>query len=66
MLLCSDNRAHEDPLSMGFSKQEYCSEMPFPIPGDLPEARIEPKSLMSPAVAGRFFTTSATWKAHGK
>ena len=34
------------PLSMGFSRQEYWSEMPFPTPGDLPDLRIE---HMSPA-----------------
>ena len=47
---------------MGFSKQEYWSGLPFPPPGDLPEAKIEPVSLMSPVSAGKFFTTSATWE----
>ena len=52
-------------LSMGFSRQEYWRELPFPSPGDLPNPRIEPKSLTSsPALAGRFFTPSATWGAH--
>ena len=37
--------------------------LPFPPPGDLPDAGIEPMSLMSPAFAGRFFTTSAAWEA---
>ena len=37
---------------------------PFPSPGDLPHPRIEPVSLVSPALAGRFFTTDATWEAH--
>ena len=36
----------------------------FPLPGDLPDPGIEPVSLMSPALAGGFFTTSATWEAH--
>ena len=36
--------------------------MPFPAPGDLPDPEIEPMSLMSPALAGRFFATSTTWK----
>ena len=36
--------------------------VPFPSPGDLPDPGIEPSSLMSPALAGRFFSTSATWK----
>ena len=48
---------------MGFSRQEYSSELPFPPLGDLPDSGIEPTSLMSPALAGRFFTTGATWEA---
>ena len=36
--------------------------LPRPSPGDLPKPRIEPVSLMSPALAGRFFTISATWE----
>ena len=51
-------------LSMGFSRQEYWSGLPFPSPQGLPEPGIEPASLTSPALAGRFFTTSATWEAH--
>ena len=39
-------------------------ELPFLFPGDLPNPGIEPASLMSPALAGRFFNTSATWEAH--
>ena len=54
---------HQAPLSMGFSRQEQWSGQPFPLPGDLPDPGIEPMSLMSPALAGGFFTTSATWKA---
>ena len=50
------------PLSMGFSRQEYWSGLPCPTPGDLPDPGIEPESLTSPALAGRFFTTSATWE----
>jgi len=42
---------------MGFSKQEYYSGLPFPPPGDLPDPGIEPESLASPTLAGRFFTT---------
>ena len=42
---------------MGFSKQEYWSGLAFPTPGDLPDLGIEPESLASPALAGRFFTT---------
>ena len=43
------------PLSMGFSRQEYWSGLPFPSPGDLPDPGIEPASLMSPALVGGFF-----------
>ena len=54
--------AYQAPLSMGFSRQEYCSGLPCPPPGDLPNPGIEPASITSPALAGRFFTTSATWE----
>ena len=37
--------------------------MPFPTPGDLRDPEIEPTFLVSPALAARFFTTSATWEA---
>ena len=57
--------AHEAPLFVGFSRQEYWNGLPFPSPGDLPDPGIEPVSLTSPALAGRFFTTSATWKVPG-
>ena len=46
-----------------FSRQEYWRGLPFPSPGDLLDPGIEPVSLMSPELAGRFFTTSATWEA---
>ena len=55
--------ACQAPLSMGFSKQEYWSGLPCPPPGDLPNPGTEPESLMSPALAGGFFTTNATWEA---
>ena len=55
--------AHQTPLSMGFSRQEYWSGLPCPPPEDLPDLGIEPVSLMSLALAGRFFTTSTTWEA---
>ena len=48
---------------MGFSRREYWSGLPFPSPGDLPDPGIELKSLVSPALAGGFFTTRATWQA---
>ena len=47
---------------MGFPEQEYWSGLLFPSPGDLPDPEIKPKSLMSPALAGRLFTTRATWE----
>ena len=50
---------------MGFSRQEYWGGLPCPPPGDLPNPGIEPVSLKSPALAGGFFTTSATWEAKG-
>ena len=50
------------PLSMGFSMQEYWNGLPCPPPGDLPDQGIEPMSLMSPALAGWFFTARATWE----
>ena len=56
--------AHHAPLSMGFSRQEYWSGLPFPSPGDLPNLGIEHTFLTSPALADRFFTTSATWKTY--
>ena len=55
--------AHQGLLSMGFSRQEYWSELPYPPPGDLPDPGIEPVSLMSPALVGGFFITSANWEA---
>ena len=48
---------------MGFSRQECWSGLPCPPPGDLPDPGIEPTSLMSPALAGGFLTTTATWEA---
>ena len=46
---------------MELSRQEYGSGLPFPIPGDLPHPGIEPACLMSPALAGGFFTTSTPY-----
>ena len=48
-----------DPMSIGFSRQEYLSGLPFPPPGDLPDPGIKP---MSSALAGRFFTTEPPGK----
>ena len=49
--------AHQAPLSMGFSRQEYCSELPFPPPGDLADPETKSASLTSPALARGFFMT---------
>ena len=57
--------ARQAPWYMGFSRQEYWNRLPFPSPGDLPDPGIEPTSLMSPALAGGFFTTGATWESPG-
>ena len=51
--------ALQAPLSMGFSRPEHWSGLPFPSPGDLPDPGIEP---VSPALAGGFFTASTTWE----
>ena len=50
-------------LSAGFSRKEYWSGLPCPPPGDLPDLEMEPVSLMSPSLSGRFFTTSTTWES---
>ena len=54
--------AHQTPLSMGFSRQEYERRLPFPPPGDLPDPEIRHVCLMSPALAGGFSTTGTTWE----
>ena len=51
------------PLSMGFSRQEHWSGLPCPPPGDHLDTAIELITLMSPALAGSLFTTSATLEA---
>ena len=56
--------ARQAPQSVGFSRQEYWSGLPWPPPGDLPDPGIEPMSLVPPALAGGFFSTSAAWGAH--
>ena len=47
---------------MGFSRQGYWRGLPCPPPGNLPNPGIKPESLITPALAGRFFTTSSTWE----
>ena len=55
--------AHQAPLSMGFSRQEYWSGLPFPPQGELPNSEIESVSLASPALAGEFFTLALPGKS---
>ena len=54
--------AFQAPLSMGFSRQEHWRRLLCPPPGDIPNPKMEPESLMSPALAGGFFTNSTTWE----
>ena len=55
--------AHQAPLSMEFSRQEYWSRLPLPSPGDLPNQGVEP---ISPTLADRFFTTEPPGKLTNK
>ena len=55
--------AHQAPLCMGFSRQEYWGGLLYPPSGDLPDSGIEPVSLTSSALAGGFFTTRTTREA---
>ena len=48
----------------GILRQEYCSGLLYPPPGDFPDPGVEPESPASPELAEGFFTTSATWEAH--
>ena len=57
------NVSRQAPLPMGLSRKEYWSRLPCPPPGDLPKPGIKHSSFRSPALAGRFFTTSSTWEA---
>ena len=56
--------AHQAPLSMGFSRQEYQSGLPFPPLGGLPHSGTKPASPASPALGGRFFTTEPPGKPY--
>ena len=55
------NAAHQAPLSIEFSKQEYWGMFPCPSPGDLRNPEIKPTSLVSPELACGFFTPNAWW-----
>ena len=68
-LCCSDSLGPHElyvackaPLSMGFSRQEYWSGLPFPTLGNLPDPGIEHTSPVSPSLAGRSFTTEPPGK----
>ena len=62
-LIVTPRTVEEAPVSMGFSRQEYRSGLPFPPPGDISDPGTETSSLPSLSLAGGFFTTSATWGA---
>ena len=62
LTLCDPMEPHQVPLSMRFSRQEYWSRLSFPTPGDLLDRGIKPTSLVSPALAGGFFTTAPPGK----
>ena len=49
---------------MGFPRQEYCSGLPFPNPGDLPDPGIKPTSLASSTMAGGYIITEPPGKPH--
>ena len=57
--------AHQAPLPMGFSRQEYWSGLPCPPPGDLPNRGIGPVSASVSCIAGRFFITGSLGKPSG-
>ena len=63
LLVIPQTVAHQVLQSMGFSRQEYWSGVPFPPPGDLPDPGIKPSRCVSPALASGFFTNCATWEA---
>ena len=58
--------AHQAPPSVGFFRQEYRSGLPFPPPGDLPDAGTEPSPPRSPALAGGFFILWASRQGRGR
>ena len=57
LTLCDFKDCSQASLSMGFSRQEYWSRLPFPTLGDLPDPGIELVCPVAPALAGRFFPT---------
>ena len=53
--------ACQAPLSMGFPRQEYCSGLPFPAPGDLPDPGVKTEPHTSASLAGGLFTSVYYW-----
>ena len=53
-------------LARGIFQERILEWVPFPTPQDLPDLEIETSSLVSPALAGGFFISSAMWEAHHK
>ena len=65
LMLCDPKDCGPPDSSVhGILQERILDELPFPPLRDLPDPGIEPKSLLSPALAGGFFTTSTTWEAH--
>ena len=60
-----DCTEHQAPLSMGLSRKEYSSGLPFPPPGDLPDPEIESTHSVSPTLVGGFFSTEPPGKPPG-
>ena len=58
--------ASQAPLSMRILQARTLEQVSVPSSGDLPDPGPEPTSVMSPALAGRFCTTSATWSVYDK
>ena len=58
--------ACQAPLFLGFSRQEYGSRLPFPLPEDLHCPGIKPASPVSPTLTGRFFTTEPPGKSNSR
>ena len=55
---------HQTPLSMIFSRQEYCNGLPCPLPKDLPDKGVKLVPPVAPALAGEVFTTCAISEAY--